>query len=94
MCDPVGGLVEVPCVKRNVIGSVNALSAADMALAGIISRIPPDQVIDAMREVGDQMHPSLREPARAALPHAGSTRVVRGTGRRIKKTFIFGKLLV
>ena len=58
VCDPVGGLVEVPCVKRNVIGSVNALSAADMALAGIISRIPPDQVIDAMREVGDQMHPS------------------------------------
>ena len=54
VCDPVGGLVEVPCVKRNVIGSVNALSAADMALAGIISRIPPDQVIDAMREVGRQ----------------------------------------
>ena len=59
VCDPVGGLVEVPCVKRNVIGSVNALSAADMALAGIISRIPPDQVIDAMREVGDQMLPHV-----------------------------------
>ena len=48
VCDPVGGLVEVPCVKRNVIGSVNALSAADMALAGIISRIPPDQARAAL----------------------------------------------
>ena len=42
VCDPVAGLVEVPCVKRNVVGAVNALSAADMALAGITSRIPPD----------------------------------------------------
>jgi L-serine dehydratase len=61
VCDPVAGLVEIPCVKRNVIGAVNALSSADMALAGIISRIPPDQVIDAMREVGEAMHVSLRE---------------------------------
>lgn len=61
VCDPVAGLVEVPCVKRNVIGAVNALSSADMALAGITSRIPPDQVIDAMREVGESMHVSLRE---------------------------------
>lgn len=48
VCDPVAGLVEVPCVKRNVIGAVNAISAADMALAGIESRIPVDEVIDAM----------------------------------------------
>ena len=61
VCDPVAGLVEVPCVKRNVIGAVNALAAADMALAGITSRIPPDQVIDAMKEVGEAMHVSLRE---------------------------------
>lgn len=61
VCDPVAGLVEVPCVKRNVIGAVNALSSADMALAGITSRIPPDQVIDAMKEIGDAMHVSLRE---------------------------------
>ncbi len=61
VCDPVGGLVEVPCVKRNVIGAFDALSAADMALAGIKSQIPVDQVIDAMREVGDKMDPSLRE---------------------------------
>lgn len=63
VCDPVGGLVEVPCVKRNVIGAVNALSAADMALAGIESVIPADQVIDAMREVGDMMDTRLKETA-------------------------------
>jgi len=61
VCDPVGGLVEVPCVKRNVIGAINAISAADMALAGIKSRITPDDVIDAMKDVGDKMHSSLRE---------------------------------
>lgn len=61
VCDPVGGLVEVPCVKRNVGGAVNALAAADMALAGIVSRIPVDQVIDAMREVGEKMDASLKE---------------------------------
>lgn len=61
VCDPVGGLVEVPCVKRNVGGAVNALAAADMALAGITSKIPVDQVIDAMKDVGDKMDVSLRE---------------------------------
>lgn len=61
VCDPVAGLVEVPCVKRNVVGAMNALSSADMALAGIESRIPPDQVVDAMKEVGDQMNASLKE---------------------------------
>lgn len=67
VCDPVAGLVEVPCVKRNVIGAVNALSSADMALAGIESRIPPDQVIDAMKEVGDLMNVSLRETGEGGL---------------------------
>lgn len=67
VCDPVAGLVEVPCVKRNVIGTVNALSCADMAMAGIVSRIPPDQVIDAMKEVGDKMDSSLRETALGGL---------------------------
>lgn len=61
VCDPVGGLVEVPCVKRNVGGAVNALAAADMALAGIESRIPADQVFDAMKEVGMKMDVTLRE---------------------------------
>ena len=67
VCDPVAGLVEVPCVKRNVIGAVNAVSSAQMALAGITSRIPPDQVIDAMREVGDKMDVSLRETGHGGL---------------------------
>ena len=62
VCDPVGGLVEVPCVKRNVGGAVNALAAADMALAGITSKVPVDQVIDAMKEVGDKMDVSLLHP--------------------------------
>lgn len=63
VCDPVAGLVEVPCVKRNVGGAVNALAAADMALAGIVSQIPVDQVIDAMKDVGDKMDVTLRETA-------------------------------
>ena len=67
VCDPVAGLVEIPCVKRNVIGAVNALSSADMALAGIVSRIPPDQVIDAMKEVGDKLDVSLRETGMGGL---------------------------
>lgn len=67
VCDPVAGLVEVPCVKRNVIGTVNALSCADMAMAGIVSRIPPDQVIDAMKEIGDKMDSSFKETAQGGL---------------------------
>ena len=67
VCDPVAGLVEVPCVKRNVIGAVNAMTAADQALAGIQSFIPVDQVIDAMREVGEKMDASLRETGLGGL---------------------------
>lgn len=67
VCDPVAGLVEIPCVKRNAAGAVIALSAADLALAGIRSRISPDQVIDAMKEVGDRMDESLRETGRGGL---------------------------
>ena len=72
VCDPVGGLVEVPCVKRNVGGAFNAVAAADMALAGIVSQIPVDQVIDAMKEVGDKMDVSLRETGIGGV--AGSPR--------------------
>lgn len=61
VCDPVGGLVEIPCVYRNVSGVMNALSAAEMALSGMRSLIPADQVIDAMKAVGDSMPASLRE---------------------------------
>lgn len=61
ICDPVAGLVEVPCVKRNVAGAMNAFSAAELALAGITSRIPVDEVIDAMQIVGEMMPGVLRE---------------------------------
>ena len=61
VCDPVAGLVEIPCVKRNVIGAMNAVSAADMALAGVVGHIPADEVIDAMAEVGNAMSKDLRE---------------------------------
>jgi L-serine dehydratase len=67
VCDPVAGLVEAPCIKRNVIGAVNAIASADMALAGIRSVIPADEVIDAMKEVGDAMPPSLRETGEGGI---------------------------
>ena len=67
VCDPMAGLVEMPCVKRNVVGAVNAISAADMALAGIESRIPVDEVIDAMGEVGRRMPVEFRETALGGL---------------------------
>ncbi len=77
VCDPVAGLVEVPCVKRNVIGAVNAVSAADMALAGIESRIPVDEVIEAMGEVGLRMPVEFRETALGGL-------ATTPTGQRVK----------
>jgi L-serine dehydratase len=67
VCDTVGGLVEVPCVKRNVVGAVNAIASADMAVAGIRSQIPPDEVIDAMREIGEALTRSLRETGEGGL---------------------------
>lgn len=67
VCDPVAGLVELPCVRRNVIGAVNAISAADMALAGIISPIPADEVIDAMGEIGSSLPAALRETGLGGL---------------------------
>lgn len=76
VCDPVAGLVEVPCVKRNVIGAVNALASADMALAGITSRIPPDQVIDAMREIGETMHSSLRETGEGGVANTTAAKEI------------------
>jgi L-serine dehydratase len=67
VCDTVGGLVEVPCVKRNVVGAVNAIASADMAVAGIRSQIPPDEVIDAMRDVGEALPRTLRETGEGGL---------------------------
>lgn len=67
VCDTVAGLVEVPCIKRNVVGAVNAIACADMAVAGVRSKIPPDEVIDAMRDVGEAMPHSLRETGLGGL---------------------------
>ncbi len=67
VCDPVAGLVEIPCIKRNVSGLMVAFSSADMALAGIEAKIPADECIDAMREVGDALPDTLKETARGGL---------------------------
>lgn len=67
VCDPVAGLVEIPCIKRNASGAVNALLCADMALSGVESRIPFDDVVDAMYAVGCAMSSNLRETARGGL---------------------------
>ncbi len=83
ICDPVAGLVEVPCVKRNVVGTVNAVSAADMALAGITSRIPVDEVIVAMGEVGQKLPQEFRETALGGL-------AATPTGRELSQR-LFGK---
>ena len=81
VCDPVAGLVEVPCVKRNVIGAMNALSCADMALAGIASAIPCDEVLDAMRAVGESISSDLRETGLGGL-------AATPTGRQIAEQFL------
>ena len=83
ICDPVAGLVEVPCVKRNAMGASFAFIAADMALAGIESKIPVDEVIDAMYQVGASMPTAFRETAEGGL-------AATPTGRRLQKE-IFGE---
>lgn len=67
ICDPVAGLVEVPCVKRNAMGSSQAFISADMALAGIRSVIPPDEVIEAMYKVGRAMPSIFKETAEGGV---------------------------
>jgi L-serine dehydratase len=67
VCDPVAGLVEIPCIKRNVIGALNACSCADMALASITPKIPADEVIDAMKQIGNKMDSSLKETGQGGL---------------------------
>lgn len=67
VCDPVAGLVEIPCIKRNASGVAGAFVAAELALAGIESAIPADEVIWAMKKVGDAMSPALKETAEGGL---------------------------
>ncbi len=82
VCDPVAGLVEIPCIKRNVSGLVIAFSSADLALAGIEAKIPADECLDAMRRVGDALPDSLKETAKGGL-------AATPTGQRLQKQ-VFG----
>lgn len=77
VCDPVAGLVEIPCIKRNVIGAMNAVSCADMALAGVVGHIPADEVIDAMAEVGVAMSNDLRETGIGGLAGTPTGKAIR-----------------
>ena len=67
VCDPVAGLVEIPCIKRNVSGLVVAFSSADLALAGIEAKIPADECLDAMHQVSESLPSSLKETAKGGL---------------------------
>lgn len=78
VCDPVGGLVEEPCTTRNAVGVANAFVSAQMALSGIRSLIPADEVIFATKEVGDLMSPRLKESGQGGLANTK-------TGREIQK---------
>lgn len=82
VCDPVAGLVEIPCIKRNASGVAGAFVAAELALAGIESAIPADEVIYAMKKVGDIMSPTLKETAEGGL-------AATPTGRRLHE-MVFG----
>lgn len=84
ICDPVGGLVEIPCIVRNGFGAVNAMAAADMALAGVRSVIPSDEVVQVMYEVGTAMPEKHRETAKGGLAQTP-------TGRKIMKELNLGK---
>jgi L-serine dehydratase len=84
VCDPVAGLVEIPCIIRNGLHAITAQAAADMALAGVNSVIPPDEVIHVMHEVGQQMPESLRETGIGGL--AGTP-----TGKKLKEK-VFNKI--
>ena len=87
VCDPVAGLVEVPCIKRNSCGAVNAVTSAQLALAGIRSAIAPDDVIDSMRRIGNQLPPCLKETSEGGLAVTESARAYQrhSNKRRIEK---------
>jgi L-serine dehydratase len=76
VCDPIAGLVEVPCVKRNVSASINAVACAEMALAGIRTIIPLDEVIQAMAEIGNKMSETLRETSLGGLANTLSAKKI------------------
>ena len=83
ICDPVAGLVQVPCAQRNASQAVNALLSADMALAGMKSPIPADEVLEAMYRVGKMLPFELEETARGGI---AATK----TGKLLRKTLLDG----
>jgi L-serine dehydratase len=83
VCDPVAGMVEIPCIQRNTIAAINAIICAEMALAGVDSVIPADEMIGALKEVGDLMHVSLKDTLGAGISNTP-------TARKIEEKF-FGK---
>lgn len=89
VCDPVAGLVEVPCVVRNGLSGVQAAAAATMALAGVKSFIPMDEVVEAMAAVGKLMHPSLKETAEGGL---AMTKTAQGFTEKFKGAQSFGEV--
>lgn len=82
ICDPVAGLVECPCIKRNALGAVNAMLCADMALAGVTSLIPFDEVVTCMLSVGKNIRPEYRETARGGL---ATTPTGKAVAERVKR---------
>lgn len=84
ICDPVAGLVEVPCAKRNIAGTVSALTTAELAMAGVKSKIPFDEVVWAMYKVGKQLPPELRETAQGGI-------AITPTAERLRQEIFGGK---
>jgi len=84
ICDPVAGLVECPCIKRNALGAVNAMLCADMALSGVTSLIPFDEVVAAMYAVGKDIRPEYRETARGGLATTPTGKAVAQRVRRMQ----------
>ena len=82
VCDPVAGLVEIPCAKRNASGAISALCMADLVMAGVESKIPFDDTVSAMYKVGRQLPPELRETAMGGV-------AITKTGIELKKK-VFG----
>jgi len=84
ICDPVAGLVECPCIKRNALGAVNAMLCADMALSGITSLIPFDEVVQAMLVVGNDIRPEYRETSKGGLATTPTGKAVAKRVRRLR----------
>ena len=83
-CDPVAGLVEIPCVKRNPFLAINAVTGYELAISGIKSKIPVDEVVDAMMQIGELMSPTLKESSQAGL---AKTKTAIKIGNELKEKY-------